>query len=216
MTDVDPKREVGLLALAQQLETARQTAEHRSRFINEIFKSALIINGGGLVALYTILGHWVDKNLLVRPILGGGLGMSAALFLIGASLAALAQFSYAWAVDLFSQDHFGDADRLKQELLGVAPPAKSWKISERGVVLRRASLALLGLSILSFAFGAISSTHLVVAMLPHGVRSWRRERRRPRRRADRSAAAREGLEPPTLALGKLCSILLSYRAPRPF
>ena len=28
-------------------------------------------------------------------------------------------------------------------------------------------------------------------------------------------AAREGLEPPTLALGKLCSILLSYRAARP-
>ena len=27
-------------------------------------------------------------------------------------------------------------------------------------------------------------------------------------------AAREGLEPPTLALGKLCSILLSYRATR--
>ena len=25
-------------------------------------------------------------------------------------------------------------------------------------------------------------------------------------------AAREGFEPPTLALGKLCSILLSYRA----
>src|ERR1700761_6393387 len=30
-----------------------------------------------------------------------------------------------------------------------------------------------------------------------------------------SLAAREGLEPPTLALGKLCSILLSYRAARP-
>ncbi len=27
-------------------------------------------------------------------------------------------------------------------------------------------------------------------------------------------AAREGLEPPTLALGKLCSIRLSYRATR--
>ena len=27
-------------------------------------------------------------------------------------------------------------------------------------------------------------------------------------------AAREGFEPPTLALGKLCSILLSYRATR--
>ena len=30
----------------------------------------------------------------------------------------------------------------------------------------------------------------------------------------RRMAAREGLEPPTLALGKLCSILLSYRATR--
>ena len=40
-----------------------------------------------------------------------------------------------------------------------------------------------------------------------------RDRRAERVRQD-WLAAREGLEPPTFALGKRCSILLSYRAAR--
>lgn len=150
----EQKDAIQLVALEQAFETARESAQQRADFASSAIRTVMLMNGGGLVALYTLGARGAREG---PYLIGGGVQTAASVFVVGLICSAGAAWFYYVAQGDFAEQHFADAKAMQRDLSQAAVGARDVSAGRSGRSTRLWAHVLVLGAIFSFGLGGVQA-----------------------------------------------------------
>lgn len=117
------------------------------QFVQEMLKNLTLVNGGAIIALFTLMGNKVSINRDVAFLAFGGFGMGL-IFTFGAWLAAF------WCQERYARSGFELLMNAKRRALGAEEQPVTTHFSAGGDYAFQVGVALCILGLLGFIIGS--------------------------------------------------------------